>query len=857
MNASLWARVNAVFQAALEREGEAREAWVVEACGGDAELLAEVRSLLSADARAGAFLDAPANLPVEAPPPDVGPWHIKQELGRGGMGTVYLAERSDGVFAMQAALKLLRRGLDTDDLLARFRDERQILASLQHPNIARLLDGGATAEGRPWLVMEYVEGQSLLDWCTQQKLDVEGRLALFQKLCSAVQYAHRNLVVHRDLKPGNVLVTAGGELKLLDFGIAKVLGEEPGEERTKTGQQLLTPAYASPEQVRGERVTTAADVWALGVILYELLVGRRPFEGSGETLSRAILEADPPSPRLGGDLDTIILTALRKEPELRYATVDQLADDLLRSQARLPVRARPATFGYRLGKFLARNRFAVVAASLVSLSLVGGVVSTVLQAREARAARERAEASRARAEELVDFMLGDLRKKLEPSSRLDVLEDVSKAVQSYFETVPAEELSPQRRARMLNQLATVRLAQSKGDEAAALIKNSRELLAGAIVNAETDGLRAAAANLQGRVYEEQRGELAVALTEFELASSLLQALLDRAPADADLRARAGDAANDEGRVLYALGRPADAVKAHRRGVEGLQGVEPKTRDVRLALAKSYLYLGRAQEAVGAARDALASFSENLGRARALRTDFPQDLELEDYLSISLNDLGRITRLGGKPAEAEVLATEAVALSEAALARDPENAIRLDGLSAAHSFLGRAREDQDKLEGALSEYREDVKISERLLAKEAENAFVQAALADGLTNVGRVERKQGHAPAARELHGRALALREALAKSDESFQVDVGVSCLELGRVQRLEGQDPRASLVRALEIFQKAGGADDAPAKQRGRLAQVLIELGRLEDARPIVRALTATGAADAELRALASKHGL
>ena len=356
---------------------------------------------------------------------------------------------------------------------------------------------------------------------------------------------------------------------------------------------------------------------------------------------------------------------------------------------------------------------------------------------------------------------------------------------------------------------------------------------------------------------EERGELPAALAEFERSGSLLQSLLEGGRADTDLRAKASDAANDRGRVLFSLGRPAEAVQAHQLAVQSLGGVEPKSRDGRFALAKANLYLGRAQEAVGAAKDAQAAFRENLVRARALRTDFPQDLELEDYLAISLNDLGRITRLGGHPEEAEVLAVEALALSQAALARDPENAIRLDGLSASHSFLGRAREDQDKLEAALAEYREDVKLSERLLAKEPENAFIQAALADGLTNVGRVERKQGHGAAARELHSRALALREALVKSDQSFQVDVGVSRLELGRVQALEGKDPGESFQRALEIFQVSGGAEDAPAKQRGRLAQVLIELGRLEEARPIVAALRAAGAADVELRGLASKHGL
>lgn len=857
MDASQWARVNEVFHRALELEGEARAQYLAEACGDDAALLGEVRSLLAADAQASGFLATPAAAaPTEEAPQAIGPWRVVRELGRGGMGTVYLVERADGAFTMPAALKLLRRGLDTDDLLARFRDERQILASLEHPNIARLLDGGATPDGRPWLAMEYIEGTTLLDYAKAHALDVPARLALFKKLAAAVQYAHRNLVVHRDLKPGNVLVTKDGEPRLLDFGIAKVLDPVAAEQRTKTGEQVLTPAYASPEQVRGERVTTAADVWALGVVLYELLTGRRPFEGSGQTLARAILEQDMPPPRLGPELDAILFTALRKEPALRYPSVEALADDLDRLATGLPLRARPATVGYRLGKFVQRNRLAVGAAALVGLSLAGGVVATTLQAREARLARERADASRARAEELVDFMLGDLRQKLEPSSRLDVLEDVSKAVEAYFATVPAAETSPERRARTLQQLATVKLAQSKTDEAEVLVKASRDALAQAPASPAVGLLRAAAANLEGQV-QEGRGDLDQSLAAFDEALATLKPLHANAPGDAHLLALTADAWNDRGRLLYFLGRVEDALAAHREAMKLFGAAELPGREPRFAHAKTMMYLGRAQEALGQLDAAEASLRQNLALARALHDDFPRDNELEDNLAVALNDLGRVLRVSGKPAEAEPLAVEAVHFSELALARDPDNALRLDGLSASHSFLGRAREELGQLEPALAEFREDVKLSEKLLAKEPDNAFVLAALADGLTNIGRAERKLGHVKEAREAHERALTYREGLAAKDDSFKVDVAVSRLELGRVQRLAKEDPRASFEAARATFQEIAGAEDAPAKQRGRLAQVLLELGQDADARPIVEALRASGAIDAELRELAKQHGL
>ncbi|MEW5741802.1 MAG: serine/threonine-protein kinase [Myxococcota bacterium] len=856
MDANRWARVNEVFHRALELEGDARTKYLDETCGGDTALLSEVRSLLDADAKADSFLATPAGAVKDTAPTEVGPWRILRELGRGGMGTVYLAERADGAFTMQAALKVLRRGLDTDDLLARFKDERQILASLEHPHIARLLDGGATPDGRPWLAMEYVEGTTLLEYASQHGLDRAARLTLFKKLTQAVQYAHRNLIVHRDLKPGNVLVTKSGEVKLLDFGIAKVLDPHATEQRTKTGEQVLTPAYASPEQLRAERVTTAADVWALGVILYELLTGKRPFEGSGQTLARAILEQEMPAPNLGVDLDAILFTALRKEPAQRYPSVEALADDLDRLATGLPLRARPATFGYRLGKFVRRNRLAVGAGVLVGLSLTGGVIATLVQAREARLARERAEASRARAEELVDFMLGDLRKKLEPSSRLDVLEDVSKAVQAYFAALPATETSPQRRARTLQQLASVKLAQSKTDEAAALVKESRDALEAAPKSPADDLLRAAAASLMGQVFE-ARGDLDAALEEFSRGQALLEGVAKGAAGDPHVVALTGDAWNDRGRILYFLGRYDEALSSHESAAKFLDGSTLTGRDPTYARGKTKMYVGRALEALGRLKEAESAFRQNLEIARALHAQLPQDIELDDNMAIALNDLGRVLRLQGRPAEAEPLAVEAVQFSERALARDPENAVRIDGLSASHSFLGRAREELGKLDEALIEFRADVALSDKLLTKEPDNALVQAALADGLTNVGRAERKLGHVAEARKAHERALGLREGLAAKDESFQVDVAVSRLELGRVQRLAQENPATAFEAALATFKDVGGGEDAPAKQRGRLAQVLIELGRLDEARPIVEALRATGAIDSELRDLAARNGL
>ena len=393
-------------------------------------------SLLAADEEASAFMDRPAALPsIEADAPAdlgraLGPYRLSAVLGRGGMGTVYLADRTGGDFDQRVAVKILRRGMDTDDLLARFRRERRLLARLEHPNIARVVDGGSTDDGRPWLAMEFVDGEPIDVYAQQNGLDPRARIQLFLDVCGAVQHAHRNLVVHRDLKPGNVFVARDGSVKLLDFGIAKVIDPDDRDtSATATHVRLLSPRYGSPEQMRGEAVSTASDVYSLGVVLYELLTGRSPYaDDTGELVdierrvlrdepvapSTAITQEDPAHPRgidtaalrraLRGDLDTIVLKALRKEPARRYSSVDEFAEDLRRHLDGRPVLARPDSFGYRSRKFIQRNALAVGGSAVLALALIATTVVTANLSVRAQRAQRAAESERATATATAGFL---------------------------------------------------------------------------------------------------------------------------------------------------------------------------------------------------------------------------------------------------------------------------------------------------------------------------------------------------------------------------------------------------------------------------------------------------------------------
>ncbi len=528
MSPERWQRISTLLSEVLEQPTEHRAALLDAACAGDEALRSEMEALLNAAVGADQYFDDLADkvllplapLATEAPQEThIGAYQVLHLLGQGGMGRVYLAERADGQFKQRVALKIIKRGLDTDRVRQRFLRERQILARLQHPHIARLLDGGITDDGRPFFVMEQVDGLPLTDYCNQHCLGIDARLRLFMEVGRAVQYAHRNLVVHRDLKPSNILVTQDEtgtpQVKLLDFGIAKLLSEEDNDfGLTQAGMQVMTPAYAAPEQVRGEAITTATDVYALGVVLYELLAGSLPHQttearpdalaitdtepvrpstlveqhrpirhpdGSAETLTpEAISKARSISTtalrrRLEGDLDVIVLKALRKEPERRYASVEAFTEDIQRHLHGLPITARPDTLPYRMAKFIHRNRAGVASAGLVVLALFLGFASTIWQARIASSERDDARQQAARAEQVTEFLI-DIFEEADPSAvsgdtltAQDILDQGLGRVQRDFVD------QPETQARLLDAMGRVYQKLGILDKAAPLLEQALAL----------------------------------------------------------------------------------------------------------------------------------------------------------------------------------------------------------------------------------------------------------------------------------------------------------------------------------------------------------------------------------------------
>ena len=761
MKPELWHRVEEVFQRALELDERERAEFLEHSCEGDDALRHEVESLLAQETADKHFIDSPALQVVgklfagdaekeaahEGEAKLVGStvshYQIMEKLGGGGMGVVYRAVRVDDVYQKQVAIKLVRAGQDSGFVLSRFRNERQILASLDHPNIARLLDGGKTEEGVPYFVMELIEGEPIDEFCKRHKLALSQRLSLFSQVCSAVQYAHQRLIIHRDIKPGNILVTAEGVPKLLDFGIAKILDTEAvtGQfEPTLTVFRMMTPGYASPEQVKGEPITTASDVYSLGVVLYELLTGRHPYRTSKSTLeevARAICETEPEKPstavrrarvraeqassqsanalepfgdspeklskKLRGDLDNIVLMALRKEPQRRYASVEQLANDMRRHLENLPVIARKDTAKYRAAKFIRRNKVAVAAAAIVVITLATGMVITL---HEARIAQRR---------------FNDVRELAN-----SLMFDVHDSIQDLPGSTPARKLLVDRALRYLDRLS--RDAQSD--------KSLQRELATAYEKVGT---------VQGNPFGANLGDIPGALQSYRKALAVREPLAKANPANIDDQValarsqrlfaatyanRAGapedDTVENVGNELRALATAERAYQiapsnpaasqelltnydllvtfAHYTGdyqgalgylqkeqplLEAQLRAAPQDRNVQFALAKSetktgteLANLGYRKEAIDHARHGIQMF-ESLSAGGT-------DANATRYLSFACDRFAGVLLAAGDPRDALQNYIEEVQISETSLKSDPTNAVVQADIGFALSKMGDAQ-----------------------------------------------------------------------------------------------------------------------------------------------------------------------
>ena len=845
-----WTEVRALFEELVELAPAERDRRL--AALADSELARRVAALLAADSQAGRFLETPAvgvagglfegvaELEAEAPPPErIGPYRILERLGRGGMGEVLLGERADGLFEQRVAIKLLRRGMGSDDILQRFSRERRILARLEHPHIARLLDGGATEDGRPYFVMELVEGEPITAYCRSRDLPVADRLRLLADCCDAVAAAHRNLVVHRDLKPSNVLVTRDGEVKLLDFGIAKLLGpEDTGEAaaETRTEHRLLTPAYAAPEQILGEPVTTATDVWALGALAYELLTGSLPQKREGRSAAALAAAAaddaiERPSQRvateplaalplsqptetdrrrlerqLRGDVDNILLSALRREPERRYASVTAFAGDLRRHRDGQPVKARPDTFGYRVGKFVRRNRVAVGAGVLIFASLVAGLAVAAWQARRAEAHAKIAAAAARRAEGVKEFLIG-LFEVADPEqasggsiTASELLDQAGKRLQTELSSAPDIQ------ADLLEAVARIDKGLGRLDTAGDLAKRSLEireriLPAGDAAIGRSLATLGAVKMSQGKLDEAEK-EITAALKVLNVAE---------AP-DSLATARAQ---SDLGQVLFWKGQAAAAEKSERGVYETYRRVlgddNPQTAMHLRNLGVLLDELDRIDEAEKAYRDSQAILVRQLG---------PDHVNL-GYSYVNLAVLLSIRR--GQAAEAEELYKHGLE-------------IRRKALGSKHPTVGQALQltalfylNQGRLEESEATYNEALALFRGIDPKH----FEVGKCMNGLALVA--SRRGRYAEAEKIMEEVEALFREVLGEK-HSFTWQVrGNRASQIQFQGRLEEAETLEREVAAK--IEELNGKDSSEAVDaRSRLGETMRLRGRVDEALPLHR---------------------
>jgi non-specific serine/threonine protein kinase/serine/threonine-protein kinase len=707
---------------AWARPAAERDQFTLEECGGDAALRAEVLSLLESMEQAGERFETPAlampasrvaaadalHTSVIEPGERVGPWTVVRLLGSGGMGTVYLAERVGDAFRQRAALKIVRGPADAI-LLRRFQDERRILATLDHPHIARLIDGGASERGLPYVAMEYVDGLSMDVYCEQHRLDVRQRLEVFRLVCLAVHYAHQHLVIHRDLKASNILVTADGMPKLLDFGIAKILERDSPADTTRTLFRVFTPENASPEQLRGEPITTATDVYALGLLLYRLITGQGPYPidtSNHAALSRAVCEDTPVPPsdamrgatspggrRSDADLDRVVLMALRKEPERRYGSAEQFAEDVRRYLEGRPVLAAPDSGLYRGRKFVARNRVAVAAAAGFLLAVGGGIITTSWQARVARQERNRAQREFNAVKGLATSVLGELHD----------------AVVRLPGSLAARELLVRRGTEYLEALRP---------DAAQDVALRREVAFG----------YRRLAQLQGESGFPNLGDRTAARRSLEQAAALFESLPE--PLDADTAVGLAE-------TYLSLHRSSDnkgpdntyRAKAEALLTRLLQQA-PMNPRVQATAAAFWSAIGNEQEAARDFQRALGSFEKMTSAAAAWVALAPANLDSSRTLSVAYKKVGTEHEMLGRPDDAIALYEKAAALDQDRVQREPARGLWQLDLSFSYGAIGSALAKKGQTALALDRYRQAVELRQLVVKTNPDDDFAKTSLARG-------------------------------------------------------------------------------------------------------------------------------
>ncbi len=812
----------------------------------DVTLRQQVEAILSGDGSGATLLrraiEDAAELLAKPAARHFGPYTVTGTIGHGGMGAVFKAIRDDQVYQKQVAIKVIHVGLESPEVLQRFRQERQILAALEHPNITRLLDGGETDEGLPYIVLEYLEGEPITTYCQSRKLSSEARLRLFLQVCGAVQYAHRNLIVHRDLKPANILVTRDGTPKLLDFGIARLL--DTNAARTVTAFQALTPDYASPEQVRGLAISTSSDVYSLGVVLYELLTERQPYKLdtiSMAELNRVICERPPAPPELGDELDDILLMALRKEPERRYGSVQCFADDIERYLDHRPVSARPDRLGYRTGKFVRRNRLGLAAAALVLLVLTGGIVASQRQAR-------RAERRFGQVRELANVFLFDLDAQIrDVPGTTRARETLVRTALRYLDSLAGEAADDSTLQRELG-IAYGKVAAVQGQPGNPNLGQTAEALVS--YRKALDHLRAAA-RLQPRdVLAEDIADTLLNLNGIELAmanttgarTDLEEGLntlrrggsssVRRLQLTVSLNIKLSGIHNNLGQPDRAIATSDEAIRAARELVGHNQAA-----DSYKLLGDSYTESALAHQNSGDLRAALAQMRQAVSTLEKAERLDPGRSSIQRSLFSAYELTGNIAgnptgmNLGDRKAAFEAY-RHGLALSQTAASADSNNHDAQRQLAIACLNIADEFTLTDPPE-AIHYYTKMIGIMDRLRAHDAGNLTFQRMGALGEVSLVEVLLTQHQPQAALPYMTRALSTARRLVKADVNrvhYARDLTNAIRISGEVRLALGEHDAAvsAMNAALEEARKISEAHPADNQSRAILAGTLRSLGHL-----------------------------